>query len=96
MSAPGPTRSRQAGDGGFELVLVEHDDRQAIYETWMGLSEPRHGFHRYELATGACTRIDVDRATSCDLSVANKIAAVIRRAVEEQGGLPERIERPGW
>ena len=33
--------------GGFELVLTERDDEQAIYQTWVSLSSNLHGFHRY-------------------------------------------------
>ncbi|GAA1397754.1 hypothetical protein [Luteococcus peritonei] len=82
--------------GGFELVLTEHDDKQAIYETWVALSTDSHGFHRYIISTGVCERLDKTKPTECDLSLATRIAGVINRAVEQTGQLPERITREYW
>ena len=88
---------QQQDGGGFQLVLIERDDRQAIYETWVRLSTEVHGFHRYSLDTGTCERIDKPRPTSCDLSVANRMGSVIKRAIEGHGGdVPDRIEREYW
>lgn len=81
---------------GCEFVLVEHDEKQAIYETWVGLSVPSHGFHRYMLDSGDCNRIDTPRQTACDLSIATRIGGMITRAIEEEGELPERITREYW
>lgn len=81
---------------GFELVLKEADDKQAIYETWVQLSSQTHGFHRYVIDQGICHRIDKPRPTNCDLSLASRIADAISRAYREQGRLPERITREYW
>ncbi len=82
--------------GGFELVLKERDDKQAIYETWVTLSQQAHGFHRYEIDKGVCHRIDKSRLSDCDMSIANRIAGAITRAYRERGELPERITREYW
>ena len=52
--------------GGFELVLTERDDKQAIYQTWVSLSSNLHGFHRYIIGQGVCERLDKTKPTECD------------------------------
>lgn len=78
----------------FELVLREVDGSQAVYEYWVSLSGRRHGFHRYNLDSGAGEVQGT--ANETDLSIAKHLAGVITRAYRDEGELPQYVRRDYW